>query len=207
MLRLYIFQPEGLKVDTKGVFQPEGLKEDILRRKYFLSEEAAIGETSMKCTRETAMVKSLLLLMLGLAILREVAARKNPKAGVPALQKAGNCPPLEDNTVRVDIRIFNQNQGISVPREFQNRSSSPWDYNITRDPHRFPSEIAEAQCRHSGCINAQGQEDSTMNSVAIQQEILVLRREPQGCSNSFRLEKMLLKVGCTCVKPIVHQAA
>ncbi|GAB1284829.1 Interleukin-17F [Apodemus speciosus] len=161
----------------------------------------------MKGPSETAVVKSLLLLMLGLAILTEVAARRNPKAGVPAPQKAGNCPPLEGNSVRVDIRIFNQNQGISVPRDFQNRSSSPWDYNITRDPHRFPSEIAEAQCRHSGCINAQGQEDSSMNSVPIQQEVLVLRREPQGCSNSFRLEKMLVKVGCTCVAPIVHRAA
>ncbi|XP_051060250.1 interleukin-17F [Phodopus roborovskii] len=152
-------------------------------------------------------VKSLLLLMLGLAILRGVAARKNPKAGVLVPQKAGNCPPLEDNSVRVDIRIFNQNQGVSLSHDFQNRSSSPWDYNITRDPHRFPSEIAEAQCRYSGCMNAQGQEDSSMNSVAIQQEILVLRREPQGCSNSFRLEKMLVKVGCTCVAPIVHRAA
>ncbi|XP_031224668.1 interleukin-17F [Mastomys coucha] len=161
----------------------------------------------MRSSWETAMVKSLLLLMLGLAILGEAAARKNPKAGIPALQKAENCPPLEDNNVRVDIRIFNQNQRISVPHDFQNRSTSPWDYNITRDPLRFPSEIAEAQCRHSGCVNAQGQEDRSMNSVAIHQEILVLRREPQGCSNSFRLEKMLLKVGCTCVKPIVHHAA
>ncbi|NP_001015011.2 interleukin-17F precursor [Rattus norvegicus] len=161
----------------------------------------------MKGSCETTMVKSLLLLMLGFAIISSGAARRNPKVGLSALQKAGNCPPLEDNSVRVDIRIFNQNQGISVPRDFQNRSSSPWDYNITRDPDRFPSEIAEAQCRHSGCINAQGQEDGSMNSVPIQQEILVLRREPQGCSNSFRLEKMLIKVGCTCVTPIVHHAA
>lgn len=80
-------------------------------------------------------------------------------------------------------------------------------FSITRDPHRFPSEIAEAQCRYSGCINSQGQEDSSMNSVAIQQEILVLRREPQGCPNSFRLEKMRVKVGCTCVTPIVRRAA
>ncbi|XP_008823452.1 interleukin-17F [Nannospalax galili] len=159
----------------------------------------------MKGLRETAMVKSLLVLIFGLALLREVAARKIPKAGVTALQKPGNCPPLEDNSVRVDIRIFNQNQGLQVSHDFQNRSTSPWDYNITRDPHRFPSEIAEAQCRHSGCINAQGQEDSSMNSVAIQQEILVLRRESQGCSHSFRLEKMRVTVGCTCVTPIVHR--
>nr|XP_020010404.1 interleukin-17F [Castor canadensis] len=165
----------------------------------------------MKSLRDPAMVKFLLLLMLGLALLREVAARKKPKAGDPSLgiaqKKAGNCPPLEENSVRVDIRILSQNQGIPISHDFQNRSSSPWDYNITRDPHRFPSEIAEAQCRHSGCINAQGQEDSSMNSVAIQQEILVLRREPQGCSHSFRLEKMRVTVGCTCVTPIIHHVA
>uniref|UniRef100_A0A8C5L5M0 Interleukin 17F n=2 Tax=Jaculus jaculus TaxID=51337 RepID=A0A8C5L5M0_JACJA len=153
------------------------------------------------------MVRSLMLLMLGLALLREVAARKNPKVEGPALQKAGNCPPLEDNSVRVDIRILSKNQGISVSHDLQNRSSSPWDYNITRDPHRFPAEIAEAQCRHSGCVNAQGQEDISMNSVGIQQEILVLRREPQGCTHSFRLEKMRVTVGCTCVTPVVHHVA
>ncbi|XP_049980077.1 interleukin-17F [Alexandromys fortis] len=161
----------------------------------------------MQRTRETAVVKSLLLLILGLAILREVTAQKKPIARALVSQNAGNCPPLEDNSVRVDLRIFNRNQGVSVSHDFQNRSTSPWDYNITRDPHRFPSEIAEAQCRYSGCINAQGQEDSSMNSVAIQQEILVLRREPQGCPNSFRLEKMRVKVGCTCVTPIVRRTA
>ncbi|XP_053760779.1 interleukin-17F isoform X1 [Panthera pardus] len=150
--------------------------------------------------RNIAMLKSLLLLMLELTLLREVTAWKNPKAGDTAL-----CPPLEDNSVRVDIRILRQNQGaISISNDFQNRSSSPWDYNITRDPNRFPSEIVEAQCRHSGCINAEGQEDSSMNSVPIQQEFLVLRREPQGCSRTFRLEKVRVTVGCTCVTPIVR---
>lgn len=76
--------------------------------------------------------------------------------------------------------------------------------SVTRDPHRFPSEIAEARCRHSGCINAEGMEDRSMNSIPIQQELLVLRREPQGCSSSFRLEKMKVTVGCTCVTPIVR---
>ncbi|XP_054424789.1 interleukin-17F [Pteronotus mesoamericanus] len=148
-----------------------------------------------------AVIKRLLLLMLGLTLLREGAARRNLNAGVTAL-----CPPPEDNSVRVDIRILRQNQVAPISHDFQNRSSSPWDYNITWDPHRFPSEIAEAQCRHSGCINAEGKEDSSMNSVPIQQEFLVLRREPQGCSHSFRLEKVMVTVGCTCVTPIVRYA-
>ncbi|XP_061050962.1 interleukin-17F [Eubalaena glacialis] len=153
----------------------------------------------MTLLRDMAVVKSLLLLTLGLTLLGEVAARKTPKAGDPAL-----CPALEDHTVRVDIRILRQTQGALLSHDFQNRSSSPWDYNITRDPHRFPSEIAEARCRHTGCIDAEGKEDSSVNSVPIQQEFLVLRRESQGCSRSFRLEKVRVTVGCTCVTPIVR---
>nr|XP_019590160.1 PREDICTED: interleukin-17F [Rhinolophus sinicus] len=144
-------------------------------------------------------VKFLLLLILGLIPLREGAAQITPKA-----EDAAPCPPLENNSIRVDIRILHQNQGVPISHDFQNRSSSPWDYNITRDPHRFPSEIAEAQCRHSGCINAEGKEDSSMNSVPVQQEFLVLRRESEGCSPSFWLEKVRVTVGCTCVTPIVR---
>ncbi|XP_066109072.1 interleukin-17F [Saccopteryx bilineata] len=155
----------------------------------------------MTVLQNPAMVKGLLLLVLGLTLLREGEARKSSTAGDAAL-----CPPLEDNSVRVDIRILSQNQALSLSHDFQNRSSSPWDYNVTKDPHRFPSEIAEAQCRHFGCINAEGKEDSSMNSVPIQQEFLVLRREPQGCSRSFRLEKLRVTVGCTCVTPIVRYA-
>ncbi|XP_037374625.1 interleukin-17F [Talpa occidentalis] len=148
-----------------------------------------------------ALVKSLLLLILGITLLREVAARKNPKAGDNV-----HCPPLEDNSVRVDIHILGQKQGGSLASVFHNRSISPWDYNITRDPHRFPSEIAEADCRLSGCLNAEGKEDLSLSSVAIEQEFLVLRREPKGCPRSFQLEKVRVKVGCTCVRPIVVQA-
>lgn len=61
--------------------------------------------------------------MLGLTLLREVEARKKNKAGDAAL-----CPPLEENGVRVDIRILNQNQGAPFSNDLQNRSSSPWDY-------------------------------------------------------------------------------
>ncbi|KAM5324965.1 interleukin-17F [Glossophaga mutica] len=155
----------------------------------------------MTILRNMAVVKCLLPLMLGLTLLREGAAQKRVKAGNTAL-----CPPPEGNSVRVDIRILKQNQVAAISHDFQNRSSSPWDYNITRDPHRFPSEIAEAQCRHWGCINAEGKEDSSMNSVPIQQEFLVLRREPQDCSHSFRLEKVTVTVGCTCVTPIIRYA-
>ncbi|XP_060019057.1 interleukin-17F isoform X2 [Lagenorhynchus albirostris] len=176
-----------------------GTQKATQHRKSFLHETGDQSKVTMTFLRDVAMVKSLLLLTLGLTLLGEVAGRKTPKAGDPAL-----CPPPEDHTVRVDIRILRQNQGIPLSHGLQNRSSTPWDYNVTRDPHRYPSEIAEARCRHTGCLNAEGKEDSSMNSVPIQQEFLVLRRESQGCSRSFRLEKVRVTVGCTCVTPIVR---
>ncbi|XP_062954388.1 interleukin-17F [Cynocephalus volans] len=154
----------------------------------------------MKILRDTVMVKSLLLLMLRLAL---------PKVLNIAPPKPENCPSLDKNSVMIDVHILNQNVGSPSLRNIHNRSSSPWDYNITWDSNRFPSEIVQARCRYSGCINAQGQEDNSMNSIAIQQEVLVLRRDtqsvPHGCTPAFRLEKMLVTVGCTCVTPIVVQ--
>ncbi|KFO30383.1 Interleukin-17A [Fukomys damarensis] len=72
------------------------------------------------------------------------------------------------------------------------------------DPERYPSVIWEAECRFSGCVNTEGEEVYHVSSVPIQQEILVLRREPQNCPLSFRLEKMKVTVGCTCVTPVVR---
>lgn len=52
-----------------------------------------------------------------------------------------------------------------------------------------------------------GQEDHSLNSVPIKQEILVLRREQRGCVPSYRLEKRLITVGCTCVTPVIQSQA
>ncbi|XP_068926848.1 interleukin-17F [Petaurus breviceps papuanus] len=161
----------------------------------------------MAFPKGTKMFELLLLMVLGLLLLGNVGARNITKRGAIS-QKGNNCPSLESNSVKVDIRIINRQQGIHLAHTFQNRSISPWDYNITRDPNRFPSEIAEARCRYAGCLNAEGQEENGKNSVPIQQEILVLRREPaQSCSHSFRLEKILVTVGCTCVTPITRSVA
>ncbi|XP_074046279.1 interleukin-17F-like [Macrotis lagotis] len=156
---------------------------------------------------DTRMFELLLLVMLGFILLGNVGARKITKRGANS-QKENNCPSSESNSVKVDIRITNQEQAPHFAHTFQNRSTSPWDYNITKDPNRFPSEIAQARCRYSGCINAEGQEENGKNSVPIQQEVLVLRRETsKNCSPSFRLEKILVTVGCTCVTPITRLVA
>lgn len=83
----------------------------------------------------------------------------------------------------------------------------PANPRIDEDHERFPRLIADAECRHSRCVTPEGQLDHGLNSVPITQEILVLRREQRGCQQSYRLEKKLITVGCTCVTPLVqHQA-
>ncbi|NXX93373.1 IL17 protein, partial [Centropus bengalensis] len=108
-------------------------------------------------------------------------------------------------TVRVNISISNMNQDTRTTPDVSSRSLAPWDYRIDEDHNRFPQVIADAKCRHSRCVNSNGQLDHSLNSVPIQQEILVLRKERRGCHQSYRLEKKLITVGCTCVTPMTRQ--
>uniref|UniRef100_A0A8C2SP07 Interleukin-17F-like n=2 Tax=Coturnix japonica TaxID=93934 RepID=A0A8C2SP07_COTJA len=125
---------------------------------------------------------------------------KKADAGCPT-QKDGKFP----QTVRVNISISNMNQDTKVAPDISKRSLAPWDYRIDEDQNRFPRLVADAQCRQ--CVNSAGQLDHSVNTVAIKQEILVLRREPRGCNHSYRLEKKMITVGCTCVTPLIqHQA-
>ncbi|XP_003254211.1 interleukin-17A [Nomascus leucogenys] len=151
---------------------------------------------------KTSLVSLLLLLSLEAIV----------KAGIAIPQNPG-CPNSEDKnfprTVMVNLNIHNRNTNTNPKRssDYYNRSTSPWNLHRNEDPERYPSVIWEAKCRHLGCVNADGKVDYHMNSVPIQQEILVLRREPPHCPNSFRLEKILVSVGCTCVTPIVHHVS
>nr|AHZ08738.1 interleukin 17A [Phascolarctos cinereus] len=139
--------------------------------------------------------KSLLLLLILVVMM---------KTGV-SMPKRSGCPKAEGNdsshSVRVNVNIINRNQGSKISPDYKNRSTSPWDMVPNEDANRLPRTIWEARCRHSGCINAEGKVDHHVNSVEIQQEILVLRRQFPNCSTSFQLEKILVTVGCTCVTP------
>ncbi|XP_010221758.1 PREDICTED: interleukin-17A-like [Tinamus guttatus] len=121
------------------------------------------------------------------------------------------CPSTKDSqfpqAVKVNISINSVNQNTKMSADVSNRSLAPWDYRINKDPNRFPHVIADAECRHTSCVDMAGQLDYSGSSVPIHQEILVLRREQRGCHHSYRLEKMMITVGCTCVHPIIqHQA-
>ncbi|NXR04916.1 IL17F protein, partial [Sagittarius serpentarius] len=110
-------------------------------------------------------------------------------------------------TVKVDIRISNSDHAFRMVHDVRNRSLAPWDYRLDEDPNRFPQVIADAKCRLSGCVNPLGQVDHSLNSVPIQQEILVLRREQRGCLPTYHLEKKVITVGCTCAAPVIqHQS-
>uniref|UniRef100_A0A452HZG8 Interleukin 17F n=1 Tax=Gopherus agassizii TaxID=38772 RepID=A0A452HZG8_9SAUR len=141
---------------------------------------------------------------------RAVRTVPNKEGGTDETVSDG-CPPQKNSrfplSVKVNIHISSSSHAIRMAHDVRNRSISPWDYSITKDPNRFPEVIAEAKCRHFSCVNALGQEDYSMNSVPIQQEILILRREQRGCLHSYRLEKQLITVGCTCAVPVLrHQS-
>ncbi|XP_045048974.2 interleukin-17A isoform X2 [Desmodus rotundus] len=151
--------------------------------------------------RTPSMFQSLLQLLTLVAIL---------KAGI-AMPRNPVCPNTEDKnfpqSVRVKLNIVNRNMNSRRPSDYYNRSTSPWSLRRNEDPERYPSVIWEAECRDLHCVSPDGKINYHLNSVPIQQEILVLRRDPQHCPHSFRLEKMLVKVGCTCVIPVVHHLA
>ncbi|KAH0621817.1 hypothetical protein JD844_023459, partial [Phrynosoma platyrhinos] len=105
--------------------------------------------------------------------------------------------------VKIDVRIGHI-ESVKIHPNIRNRSLSPWDYSINEDPNRFPHVIAEAKCRHDACLDFTGRGlNHHMNSVRIQQEILVLKREQIGCQQTYSLEKQLVTVGCTCIHPTI----
>ncbi|XP_032910370.1 interleukin-17A [Catharus ustulatus] len=162
-----------------------------------------------------SLLRALLLVLLAVLSASSPAQGKVIKPGLKPgnlfKQASAGCLTQKDSkfpqTVRVNLSISNTNQDTKLSSlNASNRSLSPWDYRIDEDHDRFPRLIADAECRHTLCVTPEGQLDHSLNSVAIQQEILVLRREHRGCQQSFRLEKKLITVGCTCVTPLVrHQ--
>ncbi|XP_074737361.1 interleukin-17C isoform X1 [Strix uralensis] len=103
------------------------------------------------------------------------------------------CPALQ---LRAGLR--------SEPNE---RSISPWRYRIDEDENRYPRKLAFAECLCSGCVDVKtGRETTSLNSVAIHQTMMVLRRKP--CPHptgpglvTFEVDYIRVPVGCTCVLP------
>uniref|UniRef100_A0A7M4E0T0 Interleukin 17A n=1 Tax=Crocodylus porosus TaxID=8502 RepID=A0A7M4E0T0_CROPO len=158
-------------------------------------------------------------LLLVLILMLSIKNSAHGRAVGPQLNKGrgseqktrNDCPTEMDSlfptSVEVSINISNMNDTTKMAQDVNLRSLSPWNYSITKDPNRFPQVIIEAKCRHYSCVDSTGREDHSVNSVPIQQEILVLRRKLRDCQHVYRLEKQLITVGCTCVTPLIqHQS-
>ncbi|XP_075056900.1 interleukin-17A-like [Mixophyes fleayi] len=120
----------------------------------------------------------------------------------------GGCPFPVDTTyplrVKGDMKVSSRSYVQTMTNAIRSRSTSPWDYRSNEDNNRYPAVINEARCLHKGCVDSEGNVDLSMNSVPIRQEILVLRREMRGCIPVYKLDKELVTVGCTCVRPIIQ---
>ncbi|KFP80499.1 Interleukin-17F, partial [Acanthisitta chloris] len=151
--------------------------------------------------------RSLVLVLILALTVRSSPHRRSSKNGATG-RLSEDCLTQKDlkfpTTVEVDIRISNSDHAFRMIHDVSNRSLAPWDYRLDKDPNRYPQVIADAQCRLSSCVNSLGQEDYSFNSVPIKQEILVLHREKQGCQVTYRLEKKVITVGCTCAIPVIH---
>ncbi|XP_027528496.1 interleukin-17F-like isoform X2 [Neopelma chrysocephalum] len=160
----------------------------------------------------TAMFRSLFLVLVLALTVRSSPHKKvvhaQPRKASASVRLSEDCLNQRDlkfpTAVEVSIRISKSHHAFRMVHDIRNRSLAPWDYRLDKDPNRFPQVIADAQCRLSGCVSPLGQEDRSLNSVPIKQEILVLRREQQGCRPTYRLEKKVITVGCTCVTPVIH---
>ncbi|XP_048841641.1 interleukin 17a/f3 [Brienomyrus brachyistius] len=82
-------------------------------------------------------------------------------------------------------------------------SISPWNYSYIRDVDLIPEVIPQANCLKEGCLDVNGEEDMNFISKPILRQIMVLRRVYQKSRIVLKMEKKIISVGCTCVRPVV----
>ncbi|XP_027764139.1 interleukin-17A-like isoform X5 [Empidonax traillii] len=134
---------------------------------------------STQSSREVAMAFSSYTAMFrSLFLVLILALTVRPSKAGASVRLSEDClnqrDPKFPTSVEVNIRIIKSHHAFRMVHDIRNRSLAPWDYRLDEDPNRFP------------------------------QEILVLRREQQGCRPTYRLEKKLITVGCTCVTPVIR---
>ncbi|KAK6474793.1 interleukin-17B-like isoform X1 [Huso huso] len=110
-----------------------------------------------------------------------------------------NNSALSGSKCEIDLQLWMSNR----------RSLSPWSYRVNRDETRIPTDIPEAHCLCSGCINPfTMQEDRTMTSVPIYTKIPVKRqfcdgpkqrRRKKKCNRKYRTAMENIAIGCTCI--------
>ncbi|CAH2245689.1 Interleukin-17F [Pelobates cultripes] len=128
---------------------------------------------------------------------QEEAVKDEDNHRIPSTIHEAKC--LHATCVDKDGKV--DGSGNSVPIK-QNILVLKWEMkSIDEEPNRFPARIAIAKCRHQRCVDADGKLMHSRNSAEIKQEILVVYREMKDCKPTYRLQKKLITVGCTCVRP------
>ncbi|XP_054856251.1 interleukin-17C [Eublepharis macularius] len=122
---------------------------------------------------------------------------------VPYLEKETTQRPrrhLESKCPSLQLQDL-QRSGI------HERSISPWSYEVNVDEDRYPRRLAFAHCLCKGCIDVKtGRETTSLNSVRVFQEMMVLRRKPckhnaEAAGFTLEVEYIKVPVACTCVLP------
>ncbi|XP_043937512.1 interleukin-17C-like [Protopterus annectens] len=105
-----------------------------------------------------------------------------------------SCPTLANH--------HHNHHHLAAKEDLNSRSISPWTYRIDVDETRYPEKLAFAECLCNGCIDTRtGTENLSLNSVLLEQTMMVLRRKPCSTSKkaySFEIEYIKVPVGCTC---------
>ncbi|XP_056419997.1 interleukin-17A-like [Hyla sarda] len=126
-----------------------------------------------------------------------------PESGLRCSGKRNRRLP-SSVTVNTSLIEASYMDSLVQMENIRTRSLSPWNYSLNTDPNRFPFVISEANCLHFACVDADGNENPDLISFPLRQKMMVLRREQKSCSFSYRLETVVVTVGCTCVRPMVN---
>ncbi|XP_078086757.1 interleukin-17F-like [Mustelus asterias] len=127
----------------------------------------------------------------------EKVRNKKTKMGHPRLRRATKYM-LDLNNIKMLIHPPSH----TLKGGINNRSISPWIYKEDIDANRYPSTIFKAECESSHCKNSRGNENQSLNTHLVRQEIIVLKRKKDSDDKIiYRAEKMLVPVACVCVLP------
>ncbi|XP_078511987.1 interleukin-17A-like [Lissotriton helveticus] len=162
-------------------------------------------------TSECSIVALTLLALCSPAILlpTEYLGQELPQENYPerdlAAKTRDRCPGRGSarfpHIARIDLRAIDAGAEDKMVSDISSRSLTPWEYSVDKDVNRYPEVIVEAKCLRSKCLDGNGR------SIPIRHQILVLRREQKGCSQSYKLEKQWVTFGCTCVRAAVSNAS
>ncbi|CAM4648531.1 unnamed protein product [Leuciscus chuanchicus] len=140
----------------------------------------------------------------------EAAPSKHPqKKGNGHHRSSEDSDPSSSSSSLYRLILDSEFKEAKPIQSINNDSISPWTYTFTHDENLYPSSIAEAKCSLTGCLietKSGWKEVQDYQSKPIYTQIMVLRRiRGEKHNYSFRLEYKTIAVGCTCIRPYVHQ--